>query len=181
MSRAFASLVILVLFSVAFQFVPLSESRRVQAIIDQKRHVRIAFLDLRHNEINSLEDLEFPGSLDKLDLSHNRINSIKGIKFPARLKSLDLSHNLISSIKGIQLPAGLTSLDLVGNPISIIEGFVFPAELTSLRLDEKLKPFIPRALLQRVNRGTLNIVYNGATRPQKKSGSRFDDFTFSFS
>ncbi len=55
------------------------------------------------------------------------------------------------------------------NPISIIEGFVFPAGLTSLRLDEKLKPFIPRALLQRVNRGTLDIVYNGATRPQKKN------------
>jgi len=175
MSRTFASLMVLVLCSAAFKFVPLSETHRVQEIIDQKRHVRIAFLDLSNKQINSLEDIEFPGSLEKLDLSNNKISSIKGVKFPARLTSLDLSRNQISSIKGVKFPAGLTSLDLGGNAISHIEGVVFPAGLQSLRIDHKLKPFIPRTLLQRVKRGLMNIVFDGETEPELKTRDRSFD------
>jgi hypothetical protein len=166
MSYSFISMVILVLASAAFHFAPPSESQRVQAIVDQKRHVRIAFLNMSNQRISSLQDLEFPGSLDTLVLSHNQISSVKGVRFPARLTSLDLSHNQITCMKGALLPAGLTSLNLGGNAMSQLDGFVFPARLTSLRLDKQLKPFVPKALLQRVKDGRLTIVFNGEIEPQ---------------
>jgi hypothetical protein len=91
------------------------EAVRVQAIIDAKRHARIASLDLSYCGITSLEGLEFPGSLISLNLSHNLIRSLKGFKFPARLEALGLSYNQISSLKGIRFPSELRELHIEGN------------------------------------------------------------------
>jgi Leucine-rich repeat (LRR) protein len=133
------------------------ETRRVQAIIDEKRHARISSLDLSNIQITSLDGIEFPGSLITLDLSNNQISSLKGVKFPARLESLHLSQNQISSLKGVKLPAELRSLLIDRNKLSHFDGFVFPKYLTSFRVDEGLESVIPRVLKQRAETGALDL------------------------
>lgn len=74
-------------------------------------------LDLSHNNIERLPNLEYLEKLDYLNLSWNCIQSLGGCKGVKSLKEIYLSHNKISEIDEIELFQNLVIVDLAFNQI----------------------------------------------------------------
>lgn len=93
-------------------------------------------MDLDDNQITSLQDVQFPTTLEQLDLHGNQIASLRGIQFPNSLVSLVLRGNQITSLKEVQFPIALQELDLSFNRITEFKSkrIVFPNTLHFLDL-----------------------------------------------
>lgn len=112
-------------------------------------------LNLLGNKIYFLNYVEFPPRLVNLDLSQNRIDSLRGVNFPRSLKSLSLSHNPIECIKGAKFHEGMEYLDLSCIPNESMTGVKFPDLLVSLNLQQsmtntrglKLPPYLKKVNL----------------------------------
>lgn len=79
-------------------------------------------LDLSHNLIRRIENLEGMKRLRVLNLSHNRIVLIEGIFSLRRMEELNLSHNFISELpKDFRTMTGLKALQLHNNKLAQLE------------------------------------------------------------
>ena len=79
------------------------------------RLVSLKTLDLSHNQLTSLEGIDFLVSLKALDLSHNQLTSLKGIDFLTSLVLLNLEDNKLTSL-ALKLP-NLEELVTTDNPV----------------------------------------------------------------
>ncbi|MHA1683487.1 MAG: leucine-rich repeat domain-containing protein [Promethearchaeota archaeon] len=93
-------------------------------------------LDLSHNDIIEIENLDSFTSLETLKLDNNAIVDVRNLEPLKSLKSLNLGHNHISKIKNLDCLPLLDSLNLFGNNISKIEGLDSLVNLTSLNLGD---------------------------------------------
>jgi len=92
-------------------------------------------LNLSHNKIIKIEELENLSKLEKLDLSHNQILEIGGLEKLSQLQELSLSNNRIMKIKGLDKLAKLRIIDLSDNYIKKIEGFEKNTQLRTIKID----------------------------------------------
>jgi len=83
-------------------------------------------LNLSHNEISSIENLERLTSLTRLDLGHNRLACISGLDALGSLTHLSLTSNRIRLVTGLEHLRSLETLLLADNLIET------PAELRTL-------------------------------------------------
>lgn len=92
-----------------------------------------ASVDLSHNLIERIENLQFCYNLSSLDLSFNRIRSVhSSVHFLGNLKSLMLRGNGLSSTLGLEKLLGLERLDLRENSLSSFEDIARLARLPLL-------------------------------------------------
>lgn len=74
-------------------------------------------LNLRHNQLQSVEAVKWLPNLKTLDVSFNRLTQIPQFHMDAykRLQSLNMSNNLVDCIRGVVKLDALTDLDLSDN------------------------------------------------------------------
>ncbi|XP_071805690.1 nischarin-like isoform X3 [Asterias amurensis] len=84
----------------------------------------ISRADFRYNNLNEIDDsIKLLPSLTRLDLSHNNITEINNLQYLSYMTHLDLSHNNISSLEGVHARLGnITSLSLAGNELTSLKG-----------------------------------------------------------
>ena len=101
-------------------------------------NIRLASLDLSHNNLASIPDLLGLESLQTLDLSHNSLTSITGYECEAapRLASLHLQHNNISEVTGLHTLDSVTSINLSHNLLEAVPSL--PSSLKRLDLSHNL-------------------------------------------
>jgi hypothetical protein len=102
---------------------------------------KLELLDVADNEIDSIDDVEFPSSLTSLSLEGNRIQRLDRdrVRFPVGLTYLDLSVNKLTSLAGAVFPPCLKELNVYDNPIASLEGVELPRDLRTLRLPKTCK------------------------------------------
>ena len=86
----------------------------------------LAVLNLSHNEISTIENLERLTALTRLDLGHNRLPCISGLDALSSLTHLSLTSNRIRLVTGLENLRLLETLLLADNLIET------PAELRTL-------------------------------------------------
>merc|ERR1712190_671763 len=97
---------------------------------------RIRSIDLSHNKISSLLDVDtwdsIAGSLEMLDISFNQLTSIEELTPLTRLSALKVDANKLTSLEGISWgqQKQLVTLSAVGNEISALPEAV--GEVSSL-------------------------------------------------
>ena len=82
----------------------------VDEICGHKAMRSLSVLNLSHNEISTIENLERLGALTKLDLSYNRITEISGLDSLSRLIHISLSANRLRELAGVEVLRGLEVL-----------------------------------------------------------------------
>lgn len=96
----------------------------------------LKILSMNATGMMSLEDIEFPESLEKLSLVHNFISQISNVKFGDNLKVLDLSSNILTSLHFIDdnvvIPDNLQTLNLEANAFKSLYDFDLPSNLKEL-------------------------------------------------
>ena len=103
---------------------------------------RLQALRISHNEIIQPEGSLLPmESLAILEIQHNRISDLLNLQIPKSVRELNLSYNKITTLtlSAFASCTGLTSLMLAGNNISMIDmvnGRTFPPSLHTLNLSE---------------------------------------------
>ena len=78
-------------------------------------------LNLGHNSIQNLLNLQLGGSRDRLlwlDLSYNQINDLGPLGDLSNLETLDLSGNQIENLQPLTRLKALRRLSLTGNPLN---------------------------------------------------------------
>ena len=86
---------------------------------------------LDHNQIMTISpSLSRHSFITHLNLSHNKIEKIENLNALKYLKSLDLSFNNISRVEGLDANVNLSILNLENNKIQSVENF--PSTLTKL-------------------------------------------------
>ncbi|EGD80058.1 hypothetical protein PTSG_10334 [Salpingoeca rosetta] len=91
----------------------------------------LRLLNLQHNSITAIANLDHLENLIFLDMYDNRIQRISGLERLRSLRVLMLGRNSISSLAGIEALVHLDVLDLHGNAITTTAGI---AHLRSLRV-----------------------------------------------
>nr|XP_014344313.1 PREDICTED: nischarin isoform X3 [Latimeria chalumnae] len=83
---------------------------------------KVEFLDLSHNEISLVENLQHLYNLIHLDLSCNKLTSLEGVHAKlGNIKTLILAGNQLESLSGLNKLYSLVNLDLSSNKIAQIE------------------------------------------------------------
>ncbi|KAM5280558.1 nischarin isoform 2-T2 [Ctenodactylus gundi] len=83
---------------------------------------KIEFLDLSHNGVLLLDNLQHLYNLVHLDLSYNKLSSLEGVHTKlGNIKTLNLAGNLLESLSGLQKLYSLVNLDLSNNRIEQME------------------------------------------------------------
>uniref|UniRef100_A0A8D0GCV2 Nischarin n=1 Tax=Sphenodon punctatus TaxID=8508 RepID=A0A8D0GCV2_SPHPU len=83
---------------------------------------KIEFLDLSHNGISLVENLQHLYNLIHLDLSYNRLASLEGVHTRlGNIKTLNLAGNLLERLCGLNKLYSLVNLDLSNNKIEQID------------------------------------------------------------
>ncbi|XP_020827134.1 nischarin isoform X2 [Phascolarctos cinereus] len=83
---------------------------------------KIEFLDLSHNGVMVVENLQHLYNLIHLDLSYNKLTSLEGIHTKlGNIKTLNLAGNLLESLSGLNKLYSLVNLDLSNNNIEQIK------------------------------------------------------------
>ncbi|EOD12383.1 hypothetical protein EMIHUDRAFT_213610, partial [Emiliania huxleyi CCMP1516] len=62
----------------------------------------LSVLNLSHNEIATVENLDRLAALTRLDLSHNRITRLTGLESLSRLSFLSLTSNRLRAVTGLE-------------------------------------------------------------------------------
>ncbi|XP_019579879.2 nischarin isoform X3 [Rhinolophus sinicus] len=79
---------------------------------------KIEFLDLSHNGVLLVDNLQHLYNLVHLDLSYNKLSSLKGVHTKlGNIKTLNLAGNLLESLSGLHKLYSLVNLDLSNNKI----------------------------------------------------------------
>ncbi|XP_069499290.1 nischarin isoform X5 [Ambystoma mexicanum] len=96
---------------------------RISHIDDSVRLTpKIEFLDLSHNEILQIENLQHLYNLIHLDLSYNKLAALEGAHTRlGNIKTLNLAGNLLESLTGLSKLYSLVTLDLSNNKIQQID------------------------------------------------------------
>ena len=103
-------------------------------ILSQQLPSTLIQLDLSHNRIERLPNLEYLEKLDYLNLSWNCIQGLNGCKPLKSLKELFLSHNKISEINEIELFDKLVIMDLAFNQISSVNAVFNVGKVADLKV-----------------------------------------------
>ncbi|KAM9099056.1 nischarin isoform 1-T1 [Sarcophilus harrisii] len=83
---------------------------------------KIEYLDLSHNGVMVVENLQHLYNLIHLDLSYNKLTSLEGVHTKlGNIKTLNLAGNLLESLSGLNKLYSLVNLDLSNNKIEQIE------------------------------------------------------------
>ncbi|KAM9593101.1 nischarin isoform 1-T1 [Trichechus inunguis] len=83
---------------------------------------KIEFLDLSHNDVLVVDNLQHLYNLVHLDLSYNRLSSLEGVHTKlGNIKTLNLAGNLLESLSGLHKLYSLVNLDLGDNRIEQME------------------------------------------------------------
>ncbi|KAK7899438.1 hypothetical protein WMY93_020291 [Mugilogobius chulae] len=83
---------------------------------------KVEFLDLSHNQLTSVENLQYLYSLVHVDLSCNRLSSLEAAHTRlGNIKTLGLSGNQLSSLQGLSKLYSLVNLDLSRNQLAQLE------------------------------------------------------------
>ena len=93
-------------------------------------------LDLSHNQISKIENLDTLINLTTFDLENNQISKIENLDTLAKLTTLDLETNSISKIENLDALYKLTTLNLYNNQISKIENLYALTNITELNLSD---------------------------------------------
>lgn len=80
----------------------------------------LRYLNLSHNEIIKIENMDKFPNIFSLDLSHNKIKKIQNLEILKNLEILNLSNNFIESINGLNSLYNLKQLYISENHISEI-------------------------------------------------------------
>jgi hypothetical protein len=91
-------------------------------------------LDLCHNRLARMPNLEDLERLEYLNLSWNLLTSVTGLKKILNLKELYLSHNRIHDLENLSGCESLVIIDAGHNKISFFQNISALAELISLKL-----------------------------------------------
>ncbi|GMM37454.1 hypothetical protein DASC09_047790 [Saccharomycopsis crataegensis] len=90
-------------------------------VYNSNRLPKLKKLDVSHNEIEAIGNINNLDGIEELDLNSNRLNSIKGLEVLGRsLKKLNLSWNKLTKIQGFNGLANIESLNLSSNRISVL-------------------------------------------------------------
>ncbi|CAH6720234.1 hypothetical protein CLIB1444_03S07382 [[Candida] jaroonii] len=96
----------------------------------------LKILSMNATGMMTLENIQFPNSLEKLSLVHNFISEISNVNFGDNLKVLDLSSNILTSLKCIDeniiIPDNLHTLNLEANAFKSLYDFDLPENLKEL-------------------------------------------------
>ncbi|EMG45513.1 hypothetical protein G210_4299 [Candida maltosa Xu316] len=104
-------------------------------------------LNLKHNEINELIDVDFGESLESLDLSFNKLEVFRDdLKIPPTLRKLDLSENGFKDINSFQIPTSVTHLSFNMCNLRLNNKLLqqFPACLEHLELMRAIPKSVPK-------------------------------------
>ncbi|XP_048343606.1 nischarin isoform X3 [Sphaerodactylus townsendi] len=83
---------------------------------------KIEFLDLSHNDVPLVENLQHLYNLVHLDLSYNKLVTLEGIHTKlGNIKTLNLAGNLLERLCGLNKLYSLVNLDLSNNKIEQID------------------------------------------------------------
>ncbi|XP_030787002.1 nischarin isoform X2 [Rhinopithecus roxellana] len=83
---------------------------------------KIEFLDLSHNGLLVVDNLQHLYNLVHLDLSYNKLSSLEGLHTKlGNIKTLNLAGNLLESLSGLHKLYSLVNLDLRDNRIEQME------------------------------------------------------------
>ncbi|XP_012521221.1 PREDICTED: nischarin [Propithecus coquereli] len=83
---------------------------------------KIEFLDLSHNGLLVVDNLQHLYNLVHLDLSYNKLSSLEGVHTKlGNIKTLNLAGNLLESLSGLHKLYSLVNLDLCNNRIEQME------------------------------------------------------------
>ncbi|XP_010641493.1 nischarin [Fukomys damarensis] len=83
---------------------------------------KIEFLDLSHNGVLFVDNLQHLYNLVHLDLSYNKLSSLEGVHTKlGNIKTLNLAGNLLESLSGLHKLYSLVNLDLSNNRIEQME------------------------------------------------------------
>ncbi|XP_063071141.1 nischarin isoform X2 [Engraulis encrasicolus] len=83
---------------------------------------QVEFLDLSHNQLPNVENLQHLYNLIHLDLSYNNLTVLEGVHTKlGNIKTLNLAGNQIKSLSGLNKLYSLVNLDLSSNCLAQIE------------------------------------------------------------
>uniref|UniRef100_K7G7N6 Nischarin n=1 Tax=Pelodiscus sinensis TaxID=13735 RepID=K7G7N6_PELSI len=96
---------------------------RISQIDDSVKLIpKIEFLELSHNDVSLVENLQHLYNLIHLDLSYNKIALLEGVHTKlGNIKTLNLAGNLLERLCGLNKLYSLVNLDLSNNKIDQIE------------------------------------------------------------
>jgi hypothetical protein len=102
----------------------------------------IRFLDMSHNQFNTVGDLSHLDQLQILWLTGNRLLEIVAAHLPVSLEVLDLDRNQLEVVSDLTRLTRLTSLDVSTNRLDEIPSENLPASLRNLNVrDNRLNSF----------------------------------------
>nr|XP_009294455.1 nischarin isoform X2 [Danio rerio] len=102
----------------------LDMSRNYIRCIDEsvKLIPEVEFLDLSHNELSLVENLEHLYNLVHLDLSFNKLTVLEGVHTKlGNIKTLNLSENQLETLSGLSKLYSLVNLDLSSNKLTQLD------------------------------------------------------------
>ncbi|XP_056303562.1 nischarin isoform X1 [Danio aesculapii] len=102
----------------------LDMSRNYIRCIDEsvKLIPEVEFLDLSHNELSLVENLEHLYNLVHLDLSFNKLTILEGVHTKlGNIKTLNLSGNQLETLSGLSKLYSLVNLDLSSNKLTQLD------------------------------------------------------------
>ncbi|XP_028681214.2 LOW QUALITY PROTEIN: nischarin [Erpetoichthys calabaricus] len=83
---------------------------------------KVEFLDLSHNGLSRVENLQHLYNLIHLDLSYNKLSLLESLHTKlGNIKTLNLSGNLLESLSGLNKLYSLVNLDLTHNKLAQLE------------------------------------------------------------
>ncbi|XP_023611418.1 nischarin isoform X8 [Myotis lucifugus] len=83
---------------------------------------KLEFLDMSHNGVLVVDNLQHLYNLVHLDLSYNKLSSLEGVHTKlGNIKTLNLAGNLLESLSGLHKLYSLVNLDLSNNRIEQME------------------------------------------------------------
>lgn len=96
---------------------------RISQIDDSVKLIpKIEFLELSHNDVSLVENLQHLYNLIHLDLSYNKLTSLEGVHTKlGNIKTLNLAGNLLERLCGLNKLYSLVNLDLSSNKIDQID------------------------------------------------------------
>nr|XP_042717679.1 nischarin isoform X3 [Chrysemys picta bellii] len=100
----------------------MSHNRIFQIDDSVKLIPKIEFLELSHNDVSLVENLQHLYNLIHLDLSYNKLASLEGVHTKlGNIKTLNLAGNLLERLCGLNKLYSLVNLDLSSNKIDQID------------------------------------------------------------
>jgi Leucine-rich repeat (LRR) protein len=125
---------------------------------------RLIRLDLQHNRLATLDEVQHLSSLTQLALNDNQLTAIPGLATLTRLTRLDLRRNRLTALDGVQGLTLLTQLDLSDNLLSALpEQIRRLVRLQYLNVSNNQFTTLPAGIEHMVGLTQLNLAGNRLT------------------